>query len=308
MLIIKKSKFDTVPCTQAASGKLRSQSSNMNLEDALGGWPSGGGNNPPTNPSWPAAGGGGAGGAWPGGPAPAAGGGAWPAGPAAGGGGWPAGPAPAAGGGAWPAGPAPAAGGGAWPGPQPGGQPGGGGAWPGPQPGDQMPSQPSQPGWPSPGPGPGPGPGPVPGYAPQQSLTVPYSMTLPSGVYDKMLITIAGTIKSNADMFTVDLKTPTDLAFHFNPRFNEGGKKVIVRNSCISKKWGKEERDLQNFPFIPGQPFEMKILCTNKEFKVAVNNSHVLTFHHRVSNLRSINTLNIFRDVTLSKVNVETMP
>ncbi|KAF3845457.1 hypothetical protein F7725_008620 [Dissostichus mawsoni] len=138
--------------------------------------------------------------------------------------------------------------------------------------------------------------------------TVPYSMTLPSGVYDKMLITIAGTIKSNADMFTVDLKTPTDLAFHFNPRFNEGGKKVIVRNSCISKKWGKEERDLQNFPFIPGQPFEMKILCTNKELKVAVNNSHVLTFHHRVSNLRSINTLNIFRDVTLSKVNVETMP
>ncbi|KAK1875508.1 Galectin-3 [Dissostichus eleginoides] len=166
----------------------------------------------------------------------------------------------------------------------------------------------------------------VPGLDPNleikcPSLTVPYSMTLPSGVYDKMLITIAGTIKSNADMFTVDLKTPTDLAFHFNPRFNEGGKKVIVRNSCISKKWGKEERDLQNFPFIPGQPFEVQYLiytkntCSidedlvhNKEFKVAVNNSHVLTFHHRVSNLRSINTLNIFRDVTLSKVNVETMP
>ncbi|XP_034004859.1 galectin-3b [Trematomus bernacchii] len=310
----------------------------MNLEDALGGWPAGGGNNPPTNPSWPAAGGGGGGGAWPGGPAPAAGGGAWPAGPApaagggawpagpaaggggwpagpapaAGGGAWPAGPAPAAGGGAWPAGPAPAAGGGAWPGPQPGGQPGGGGAWPGPQPGGQMPSQPSQPGWPSPSPGPGPGPGrgpgPGPGYAPQQSLTVPYSMPLPGGVYDKMLITIAGTIKSNADKFIIDLSTSTDLAFHFNPRFNEGGKKVIVRNSFISKKWGREERDLQNFPFQQGKPFEMKILCTNKEFKVAVNNSHVLTFHHRVSNLRSINVLNIFHDVTLSKVNVETMP
>ncbi|XP_034063310.1 galectin-3b [Gymnodraco acuticeps] len=328
----------------------------MNLEDALGGWPSGGGNNPPTNPSWPAAGGGGAGGAWPGGPAPAAGGGAWPAGPApaagggawpagpaAGGGGWPAGPAPAAGGGAWPAGPAPAAGGGAWPagpapaagggawpagpapaagggawsagpapaagggawpGPQPGGQPGGGGAWPGPQPGGQMPSQPNQPGWPSPSPGPGPGPG----YAPQQSLTVPYSMALPGGVYDKMLITIAGTIKSNAEKFVVNLKTPTDLAFHFNPRFNDYGKKLIVRNSCINKTWGKEERDLQNFPFQQGKPFEMKIMCTDKEFKVAVNNSHVLTYHHRVSNLRSINELKIDCDLTLSKVNVETMP
>ncbi|KAF3845385.1 hypothetical protein F7725_008548 [Dissostichus mawsoni] len=293
----------------AASGKLRSQSSNMNLEDALGGWPSGGGNNPPTNPSWPAAGGGGAGGAWPGVPLPLQV---------------------------------------EVPGLQvllqvevaglqvplplqvevPGLQ-------------VPLPLQVEVPGLQVEVPGLDPNlevnlgvevPGLDPNLevkcpASQANLagrhldldldldlamppnrTVPYSMTLPSGVYDKMLITIAGTIKSNADMFTVDLKTPTDLAFHFNPRFNEGGKKVIVRNSCISKKWGKEERDLQNFPFIPGQPFEMKILCTNKELKVAVNNSHVLTFHHRVSNLRSINTLNIFRDVTLSKVNVETMP
>ncbi|KAI4799182.1 hypothetical protein KUCAC02_017853 [Chaenocephalus aceratus] len=141
-----------------------------------------------------------------------------------------------------------------------------------------------------------------------ESLAVPYSMALPSGVYNKMLITIAGTIKSNADQFGVNLKTPTDLAFHFNPRFNEYGKKVIVRNSFINKTWGKEERDLQNFPFQQGKPFEMKIMCTNKEFKVAVNNSHVLTYHHRVSDLRSINELNIDCDITLSKVNVETMP
>ncbi|KAK5886899.1 hypothetical protein CesoFtcFv8_017885 [Champsocephalus esox] len=141
-----------------------------------------------------------------------------------------------------------------------------------------------------------------------ESLAVPYSMALPGGVYDKMLITIAGTINSNADKFAVDLKTPTDLAFHFNPRFNEYGKKSIVRNSFINKTWGKEERDLQNFPFQQGKPFEMKIMCTNKEFKVAVNNSHVLTYHHRVSDLRSINELNIYCDITLSKVNVETMP
>ncbi|KAJ4918230.1 hypothetical protein JOQ06_006455 [Pogonophryne albipinna] len=272
----------------------------MDLNDALGGWPSGGGNNPPTNPSWPAAGGG----AWPGGPAPAAGGGAWPGGPApaAGGGAWPGGPAPAAGGGAWPGGPAPAAGGGAWPGgPAPAA---GGGAWPGSQPGCQIPSQPSQPGWPSSSAGHGPGPG----YAPQQSLTVPYSLALTGGVYDKMLITIAGTIKSDAEKFAVNLKTPTDLAFHFNPRFNDYGKKLIVRNSFIDNKWGSEERDLQSFPFKQGKPFEMKIMCTNKEFKVAVNNSHVLIYSHRVSDLRSINELHIDKDVTLSKVNVETMP
>lgn len=59
---------------------------------------------------------------------------------------------------------------------------------------------------------------------------------------------------------TVDLKTANDLAFHFNPRFNEGGRRVIVRNSCIGTKWGREERELQNFPFVPGQPFEVRSL------------------------------------------------
>ncbi|XP_037343209.1 galectin-3b [Pungitius pungitius] len=251
----------------------------MNLEDALGGWPAGGNNQPqggpwpgqPANPAWPGSQpGGGGGGAWPGQPTQ-------PSQP-----GWPGQPT------------------------QPS-QPG----WPG------QPSQPSQPAWPSPspqpsapgaviGPGPGFGPGPT---APQKFVSAPYNETLHNGVYDKLLITIVGTIKPNADKITVDLSSGQDLAFHFNPRFNEGGKKSIVRNSCISTKWGKEERDLSGtFPFTAGQPFEMKIMCTNTEFKVAVNNSHVLSFKHRVSNLKSINRLSIYNDLTLSDVRMETLP
>ncbi|XP_026195302.1 galectin-3b [Anabas testudineus] len=188
----------------------------------------------------------------------------------------------------------------------PGGQPGPNPTWPGGNPSQPTwPSQPSAPGgWPSPSPGPGPG---IPA-AQQQILTVPYTQKLPSGVFNKLLISIAGTIKPNADKITVDLKTANDLAFHFNPRFNEGGRRVIVRNSCIGTKWGREERELQNFPFVPGQPFEMKILCTNTEFKVAVNNVHLLEFKHRFQDLRSINTLNIYYDLTLSKVQMETLP
>nr|XP_019966572.1 PREDICTED: galectin-3-like [Paralichthys olivaceus] len=107
---------------------------------------------------------------------------------------------------------------------------------------------------------------------------------------------------------TVDLFTSNDLAFHFNPRFNDEGKKAIVRNSCIGKKWGKEERHLQNFPFVQGQAFEIKILCTSTHFKVAVNNSHLLDFKHRITNLRSINQLSITKDLILSKVHMETVP
>ncbi|RVE57651.1 hypothetical protein OJAV_G00218450 [Oryzias javanicus] len=253
--------------------KIRLQRSNMDLSDALDG-PA---NNQAGAPVWP-------GGqqapnpTWPGQPAPT-----WPGQQAPT---WPGQPGPNP---TWPGQPGPNP---TWP----GGQSGGGGMWPG-GPG----------GWQNPSVGPGPGPGPSIPTAPQQSLAVPFNSKLPNGVYDKMLITIVGTIKPNAERFTVELAAKSDLAFHFNPRFNERGKKVIVRNSLISKKWGKEERDLEHFPFVQGQPFEMKILCTNTEFKVAVNKSHLLEFKHRITNLRSIETLSIFHDVTLSSVNVETM-
>ncbi|XP_028995860.1 galectin-3b [Betta splendens] len=267
----------------------------MDLAEALGDWPSGnsqaGGQQP--NPSWPGQPGQPT---WPGGQ-PAANP-TWPGGQPAANPTWPGGQ-PAANP-TWPGG-QPAANP-TWPGGQPaanptwpGGQPAANPTWPG--------GQPSQPTWPSPQPS---GPG-VPS-ARQQTLTVPYKHNLPSGVFDKVLICIAGSIKPNADKITVDMNTDRDLAFHFNPRFNESGKKVIVRNSCIDQRWGKEERELNNFPFVQGQPFEMKILCTNTEFKIAVNNTHLLEFKHRITDLSTIKTINIYNDLTLSKVEVQTLP
>ncbi|XP_008312626.1 galectin-3b isoform X2 [Cynoglossus semilaevis] len=200
-----------------------------------------------------------------------------------------------------------------WPGqPQPNptwpGQPSAGGpTWPG--------GQPTQPSWPSPQPtsgggwpSPAPGPTPAPPSAPQRSLSVPYYHQLQNGVHDKMLITIVGTVNPNPQKITVDLNAGHDFAFHFNPRFNEDGHKVIVRNSCIGDKWGKEEREISNFPFVPGQRFEMKILCTNTEYRVAVNNSHIVEYKHRLPNLRAINRLSIYNDVTLHDVQVTRLP
>ncbi|KAL6477715.1 hypothetical protein MHYP_G00135500 [Metynnis hypsauchen] len=190
-----------------------------------------------------------------------------------------------------------------WPGQQPGmpaqpywpGQPGQPGqpAWPG------QPNQPTAPGW----------PGPAPPTAPQTvpALSVPYDLALPSGVFDKMLITIQGEVKPDAKLFTVDLGRNKDIALHFNVRFNEDGKQVIVRNSMIGNKWGQEERAVPSFPFVQGKPFEMKILCTQTEFKVAVNKSHLLEFKHRIRELNQIKQVSVYRDVTLSYVNVETL-
>ncbi|XP_048830482.1 galectin-3b isoform X2 [Brienomyrus brachyistius] len=181
----------------------------------------------------------------------------------------------------------------AWPG-QPN-QP----AWPG------QPGQPNQPAWPG-------QPGQTIPSAPQPfssgPLTVPYNMALPRGCYDKMLISISGQILPNANMFAINLGRGNDIALHINPRFNEAGRQVIVRNSLQGGNWGKEERECGSFPFVRGKPFVMKILCTSNEFKVAVNNSHLLEYRHRIRELNSVNNLNIIKDVTLTSVTVETLP
>ncbi|XP_014870056.1 galectin-3-like [Poecilia latipinna] len=274
----------------------------MDLSDALGDWPSGGNNQSggpwPANPNWP--GQPATNPTWPGGqPAPNP---TWPGGQPAPNPTWPGGqPAPNP---TWPGGqPAPNP---MWPGGQPasnpawpGGQSGGNNMWPG-----GNPSQPTAPGGFPSGPGSN-GPGPAIPAAPYKNLAVPYEERLPMGIYDKLLITIRGTVKPNAEKFAVNLSAGNDIAFHFNPRFNEAGRKALVRNSLIGEKWGKEERNVNQFPFVLGQPFEMKILCTNTEFKVAVNNSHVLEYKHRLTNLRSINKLGILFDLTLSDVCVE---
>ncbi|KAK3563187.1 hypothetical protein QTP86_018225 [Hemibagrus guttatus] len=183
--------------------------------------------------------------------------------------------------------------------------------WPGQQPGmPSWPNQPNQPAWPGQPSQPfAPGwPGQVPPTAPQNvTLTVPYNMHLTHGVYDKMLITVKGEPKPNAKKFSINLLRNKDFAFHFNPRFDENGIKVIVRNSMVNDVWGAEERTAPSFPFIQGNPFEVKILCTPNEYKVAVDKTHLLEYKHRVRELNQINSLTICDDVNLTSVNVETL-
>ncbi|KAM9328778.1 galectin-3b [Pholidichthys leucotaenia] len=273
---------------------------------------------------------------WPSGPSANQGpGGMWPSGPSepcpskGPGGMWPSGPSepcPSKGpGGMWPPGPSPNRGpGGMWP---PGQSPyqGPGGMWPsGPSPNQEpegmWPSRPSTGHgdvWPGASPGGSANPSCAPGVqpsilvAPQQSLKVPYEQSFCNGFCNKLMITINGTIKPSANMITVDMYKEDDVAFHFNPRFNEGGKQVIVRNSRIGKKWGCEERcwdqELKCFPFTQGQPFMIKILCTDDEFKVAVDNKHLLQYKHRVD-YRKITKLKIHKDLTLSGVKCEILP
>ncbi|KAM8807997.1 galectin-3 [Eudromia elegans] len=215
----------------------------------------------------------------------------------------------------WP--PAPAAWGG--PPPGPGGFPGfPGAAGPYPRPVGPYPGAPAYPGGPgsyagtfpgAPGPFPAPaqpqsGPGfgpPPPQGAPAVPMKVPFDLPLPSGLAPRMLFTITGTVNPNPNRFSLDFKRGQDIAFHFNPRFNDGGK-VIVCNSMFHNSWGKEERTAPRFPFEAGKPFKLQVLCEGDHFKVAVNDAHLLQYNHREKRLGEVTKLCIAGDITLTSV------
>ncbi|NWR36697.1 LEG3 protein, partial [Tachuris rubrigastra] len=189
---------------------------------------------------------------------------------------------------------------GAYPG-APGAYPGAPGAYPGAYPGAPG----AYPGAPA-GQGPYPGapgaPGAFPGAPAAPGPKVPFELPLQGGLVPRLLITITGTVNPHPNRFSLDFKRGNDVAFHFNPRFNEDHKKVIVCNSKFQENWGKEERTAPRFPFEAGKPFKLQILCEVDHFKVAVNDAHLLQYNFREKKLNEITKLCIAGDIALTSV------
>ncbi|KAM4690238.1 galectin-3 [Rhinophrynus dorsalis] len=194
-----------------------------------------------------------------------------------------------------------------FPGPAPGQQypaPG----FPGPVPGQQYPGYPgATPQYPGPGPQYPGYPGPTDGKqatptAPVE-LKVPHELPLMSGVVPRLMLTIQGKVNNNPKRFAIDFKRGHDIALHINPRFDERPR-VIVRNSMIGGKWGPEERPAPKFPFEPGHPFKIQIMCEQDQFKVAANNENLFSYKYRVRELNDIRSVCISGDITLSEANV----
>ncbi|NXV09253.1 LEG3 protein, partial [Cettia cetti] len=185
----------------------------------------------------------------------------------------------------------------------PGAYPGAPGAFPG---GPAATGPFPAPGQPSSGPGFGPsapqgGPS-APQGGPTPAMKVPFELPLQAGLVPRLLITITGTVNPNPNRFSLDFKRGNDVAFHFNPRFNEDNKKVIVCNSMFQNNWGKEERTAPRFPFEAGKPFKLQILCETDHFKVAVNDAHLLQYNFREKRLSEVTKLCIEGDIALTSV------
>ena len=65
-------------------------------------------------------------------------------------------------------------------------------------------------------------------------------------------------------------RSDDDIAFHFNPRFEEGGS--VVCNTKKKGLWGLEEKKT-HLPFQRGSPFELSFLVLSSCFQVSKNSA-----------------------------------
>ncbi|XP_033832308.1 galectin-4-like isoform X2 [Periophthalmus magnuspinnatus] len=139
------------------------------------------------------------------------------------------------------------------------------------------------------------------GGQPVYNPPVPYQGMIAGGLSPKRTIIIRGMLPYGASRMAINfiVSRTGDIAFHLNPRLNEG---LVVRNSKIGGGWGNEEREINFNPFAEGQYFDMSIRCGNQRFKVFVNGQHLFDFFHRMQSFNEIDQLEIKGDVQISYI------
>ncbi|CAF3500587.1 unnamed protein product [Rotaria sp. Silwood1] len=134
-----------------------------------------------------------------------------------------------------------------------------------------------------------------------QPLQFAMETPVPINMFPGRVLYISGRSNNNASRFEFNLLTSTypgaDVAFHFNPRFDE---REAVRNSCQGGGWGMEEKQ-GGFPLQPGQPFEIQIICFPEHYQVNCNQQAWFTFRHRIP-YQAIQAFQVKGDVTISNV------
>ncbi|KAL0972714.1 hypothetical protein UPYG_G00193820 [Umbra pygmaea] len=143
-----------------------------------------------------------------------------------------------------------------------------------------------------------------PGYQPVYNPCIPYVGPIYGGLRSGMSIYVQGVIPHHITRFFLNLQCGeaegSDIAFHFNPRF-DGWDKVVF-NSCQGGKWGSEEKT-HHMPFSKKDAFEMVIIVNQEEYQVSVNGKEFHKFKHRIP-VERVCALQIAGDVSIQTINV----
>ena len=112
---------------------------------------------------------------------------------------------------------------------------------------------------------------------------------------------IKGHISEDAESFAINLGCKSsDLALHFNPRFNES---VIVCNSLCSDNWQQEQRD-KYFNFYKGSTVKIIVEFLGDKFLVKLPDGHEVEFPNR-HGYDKISYLNILGGFKVTSFKVE---
>nr|XP_056721019.1 galectin-9 [Euleptes europaea] len=137
--------------------------------------------------------------------------------------------------------------------------------------------------------------------------SLPFRGPIYGGLRDGLVVLVTGSVLHKCTRFEVNFQCGSaqvprpDIAFHFNPRFDEGG--CVVWNSLERGSWQHEERQ-SSMPFHKGQPFEIRFLVKSSGFMVAVNGMHYLEFKHRIPMSR-VDTIAISGGVEVASISFQ---
>uniref|UniRef100_A0A3Q1F598 Galectin n=1 Tax=Acanthochromis polyacanthus TaxID=80966 RepID=A0A3Q1F598_9TELE len=143
-----------------------------------------------------------------------------------------------------------------------------------------------------------------PGYQPVYGPCIPYLGPIYGGLREGVSIYIQGSIPEDITRFYINLlcgeSEASDIAMHFNPRF-DGWDKVVF-NSCQGGCWESEEK-IRSMPFCKGELFEMVIIVTIEGYQIIVNGNDFYTFAHRLP-MERVCAMQIAGDVSVQTINV----
>ncbi|KAM7139710.1 galectin-9-like isoform 2-T2 [Macrochelys suwanniensis] len=143
--------------------------------------------------------------------------------------------------------------------------------------------------------------------APYFKPSLPFTGPIHGSLHDGLMVIVSGTVLPTCDRFQIDFQCGScpspqaDIAFHFNPRFEEGG--YVVCNTFERQSWGSEERKYE-MPFFKGHPFDIRILVKHDSFLVAVNGKHFVEYKHRIP-LSKVNKLGVSGGVEVAIISFQ---
>ncbi|XP_075774389.1 16 kDa beta-galactoside-binding lectin-like [Pelodiscus sinensis] len=115
-------------------------------------------------------------------------------------------------------------------------------------------------------------------------------------------IAVKGTVLPDAQRFALNMgRVASELALHFNPRFeSQGDTPVVVCNSRQDGVWGEEQR-AQDFPFQRGQDTKVCISFDAQELMVGLPGEQQIKFPNRLG-LEAIEFFSVEGDFKIKSI------